>query len=226
MSDYYTRSGLPHLHLKMCKACYRELSKQQEQPRRREAVVQSEKEVIEILKGQGIPALPGKALAHQHADIVAWGCVLIESKYSKMRDSGYFMFTFTPQQHRYGIRGDLVILTCDYGDKITRHVFLATDPVFYFRNGKLKPSTCYMPDAKHRKTRVNRSTLLPEYMEEHQDEWDLVETVRLKVKDYLLTESDALAKQLRYLDAPDPRMANHRRRPSTVIRPTGNTIQI
>jgi len=212
LSEYYTRSGLPHLHLKMCKACYRELGRSQvhSSADRRRAVVQSEKEVIEILKGQGIPALPGKALGHQYADIIAWGCVLIEVKYSRIRNNNLFIFSFSPQQRNYSIRGDLVVLVCDYGDKITHHVFLSSDPVFYFKSGSLKPSTCYMPYAKQRRNFANRITLMPEYMEAHQGKWDMVEDVRLNVKEFLLTESASLAKKLKYLDAPDPRVLTHR----------------
>lgn len=213
LSEYYTRSGLPHLHLKMCKACYRELSKchsKSTRSHRREAVVESEKKIIELLKKEGVPALPGKALGHQYADIIAWGCVLIESKYATIRDDKYFAFGFSPQQRKHGIRGDLVVLACDYGDRVTYHIFESSDPIFYYGSGKLKASVCYMPDVARRKNRSDRVTLLPDYMKAHEDRWDLIENVRLNVSAHLINQSSTLAKRLRYLDAPDPRTTHTR----------------
>lgn len=222
LSEYYTRSGKPHLHFKICKACFREIGKSQTPSifNRRNALVESEKEVIDLLSKHGIPALPGKALGHQYADIIAWGCVLIEVKHSKLRPADCFLFSFTPQQCKYGIRGDVVVLICDYVNEKTYHVFSADDPIFYFRSGALKPNTCFMPNAKQRKNRVNRVTLLPEYMKEHQNQWSLVETIRLQVKEQLISQSTTLAKQLRYLDEPDPRVIAQRHK-----RKFGNAVQ-
>jgi hypothetical protein len=223
ISEYYTRSGLPHLHLKMCKACYRELRKLQAQSAtsRRRAVVQSEKEIIDLLEGQGIPALPGKALGHQYADIIAWGCVLVEAKYSQLRNDNCFSFSFTPQQRKLGVRGDLIVLVCDYGDKTTRHVFLASDPIFYYLSGNLRGSLTYAPFAKRKRNHANRIGLTDALMDEHQNKWELIETIRLNVHNSLLSQSESQLNKLRVFDAPDDRMMAWDRRQ---IKQTGATL--
>lgn len=163
-----------------CKECHKIRSRNQVQSDRRIAVNKSEMLVIDRLKEMRIPALPGKALGYVWADVVAWGCVLIECKYSKDKGAGFFQWGFSPLQIDKGLRAHLVVLCCDYEEMgITYHVFNVNDPVFYHSNGERKTGVAYEVNARHR--RMDRVVLTDRMMSDHQDQWQLVEHARQDV---------------------------------------------
>lgn len=160
-----------------CKECQKARSRNQVAVHRQVPVNYGECVVIDKLNSLSIPALPGKALGYRHADIVAWGCVLIECKLSKT--IGEFHFTFGARQRITGLRAHITILCCEYDPTdITFHLFEAQDPVFY-KKGKRKHGMCFLPVAHHRKS--NPDVLTNEIMDKHQDDWKLIEMYRQNI---------------------------------------------
>jgi hypothetical protein len=171
LSEYYPRPGGKYLCAE-CKTCMKARSKRQVPTDKKVALVPSEADVIIELHKQGIPALPGKALAQQWADVIAYGCVLIEVKSAKRHYRGCYQFAFTPSQRAGKLKGDLVVLVCKMDTGNTYHVFQANNPVFYGEDGRLKTAVAWTPGAKHK----GRFVSLNDGMMEHaQDKWDLVE---------------------------------------------------
>jgi hypothetical protein len=109
VSEFYTRSGMPHLRYAWCIDCHKLKAKQQKKMPRHLSSVESETKLIEYLWCCGIPALPGKAIGHEYADVVAWGCVMIEVKSARPID-GTYHFNFTPLQQAKGLRGHVLVL--------------------------------------------------------------------------------------------------------------------
>src|SRR3990167_9450953 len=100
----------------------------------RQTIVNTEILAIEYLKQHKIPALPGKAYKLADVDILAWGCVRVEVKYSSIRHyNHYFSFSLTRRQRQRGVLADVVLMICDYGDHRTFHLFDPDDEVFYFK---------------------------------------------------------------------------------------------
>lgn len=182
MDEFYARSGKSHLRQTYCIDCFKKRSANQEQAPRHISTVESERLLIEHLTTFGIPALPGKALAHAYADVIAWGCVLLEVKASKLIGNA-FHFGFTPAQQIYGLRGHLLVLACDHGDKWTFHCFDAKDARFYRPNGTLKSGITYTPD---RSNAGRPPVFTDDGMEYAEDKWELIEDERQRVRLTLL----------------------------------------
>lgn len=176
-SDFYKRSGNAHLVLQGCKECRKADAKRKHHagPRisKHETATPSEAWALARLRACGIPAYPGKAFAYVDTDVVAFGCVTIEVKSSTLKVGG-FSFHFTPKQQSAGVRGDLVVLICDYGDRQTFHVLPSNHDVFYNERGSRKHSVSFVPGqttvAKHKR----RNVLLQPVMNAAQDNWQLV----------------------------------------------------
>lgn len=186
LSEFYTRhGGKPY---SQCKDCH--IAVNNYKPRdRQEAINRSEILVIDCLAKRHIPALPGKSLGFKWADVVAWGCVLIECKLSSFRN-GVFSWAFTPIQQEQGLRAHLVVLCADYGHEITYHVFKAIDEIFYTRDGTRKSSVTYTPNIRYRN--MVKTSLPKPVMDEHRDRWEMVETYRQYVAG-LITEGNSLS---------------------------------
>lgn len=178
-SFYKRQNGDPYT---TCIPCHRAYQKNRKQHPRHVAVNLSEQLVITQLKKHHIPAVPGKTLGYSWADVAAWGCVLIECKYSSDH-GGVFQWNFSPVQQKQGLRAHIVVLCADYGDEITYHVFSSDDPIFTHPNGKRKTGVCYILNPKHRK-RI--SGITPDVLEQHRDDWQLVERYRQYVATHQL----------------------------------------
>lgn len=179
VAEFYTRSnGNP---LGICKTCHKARMRELPVHDRHEVVNKSEKLVIDRLSANHIPASPGKTLGYKWADIVAWGCVLIECKVSTDKGDGLFQWSFSPTQQQHGIRAHIIILCADYGYKITYHLFDAKDPVFTSNRDSRNRKTgiTFIANPNHRKHYT--STLTNEVMNAHQDNWGLIERYRLQV---------------------------------------------
>lgn len=142
---------------------------------------QSECLAIAYLHGKHIPCLPGKAYQVADVDILAWGCVRIEVKYSTIRHYNHcFTFGLTQRQRQRGLLADVVLLICDYGDRQTFHLLEPDDPVFYFKDGRRKGGFTFTPGQMQQKKHAqNRITLTQPRMDEAQDRIDLIEAARL-----------------------------------------------
>lgn len=163
VSEFYVRSGiddpiLPGHYVAYCKQCYNSQDRTYLHPT--VSRVAGENLAIELLATRGIPALPGKAVSAADVDVVAWGHVWLEVKYSQLRslykhtDESHtmgFKFTFTPKQRKRGPLADYLMLICDYGDLRTAHFLTPDHSVFYRRRqGKglmRKHGVQYVPGA-------------------------------------------------------------------------------
>lgn len=171
LSEFYPRPGGKYVTSE-CKECMKTRSKQAVKVDKKVALVPSEADVITELHKRGIPALPGKALHQQWADVIAYGCVLIEVKSSELNHRGSFHFAFTQSQRDGKLRGDLIALVCRYGDgENTFHVFSANETFFRDKNGKLKSMVSYTPE---RGRQGRPSVLTDDMMARAQDHWELV----------------------------------------------------
>jgi hypothetical protein len=181
VSEFYMRKG-GYLTAE-CKTCMRARSKGQKRVPKTKALIPSEALLINRLHSLGIPALPGKAISHAHVDVVAWGVVEIEVKYSTLKN-GVYSFITTEPQRQHGFRAQVVVLVCDDGTSSTFHCFEADHPVF-FMDGEMKHAITYAPGVKKHKHESNRVILTRELMDLAQDRWDLIEHYRLSLSEAL-----------------------------------------
>lgn len=176
LTEFYVRAG--GYPVSECKDCMKARNNNPKTPKT-VAIVPSEKLLIHKLGSLGIPAYPGKAISHAHVDIVAWGLINIEVKYSTQKN-GVYAFITTPAQRRDGFRAHIVVLMCDTEDGVTFHLFDSHDPVF-FMDGRMKSAVTYAPNVKQHKHEDNRAVLTKERMELAQDRWEMVEEYRVKL---------------------------------------------
>lgn len=182
VEEFYARSGAPHLRVSYCIDCYKARNKTAKTTPKHISTVKSERQLIEHLATFGIPALPGKALSHTYADVIAWGCVLLEVKASSMI-AGRFNFHFTPIQQTVGLRGQLLVLVCEYDDHQTFHCFDAKDPRFYTERGTIKTGITYTPN---RSNAGKPAVFTEDGMATAEDRWELIEDERQRVRLALL----------------------------------------
>lgn len=201
-SEFYARSG--HLNLdnppteaghynSECKSCIQERDKLTKRLPKTEPRAKTEIIAIERLRRQGIHALPGKAVAATDVDVVAWGAVWLEIKYSRLaRGHGIneeFVFGATPAQMRRGFLAHIVMLICEYPDnRYTFHLFNAKDPVFYI-HGRVKSGMSFRPGrVEALKHGNNRVVMVQSMMDAAQDAWHLIEEKRLEISRQLQQE--------------------------------------
>lgn len=187
LTEFYTHSQ-GRFHLGECKACRK--THPQKPHNRHAATVPSEINLIAKLRGMGIPAIPGKLLGQKYADVIAWGCVLLEAKASPphgSQDNPQFIFKFTYKQSEEGIRGDLVVLICNHSDYDTYYVLPADTPGFYRIDGKVKLSLCWTLNS-HGSGRP--PALTDDQMYQAQDAWYLIEQRRLEISKVLIAGGD------------------------------------
>lgn len=201
ITEFYVRSGITtpehegHYNSE-CKTCMRERSQNIGTIHPTVPRQLSEQLGLNALLEHGISALPGKAVSGSHVDLVCWGCVYLEVKYSRLEFQGgqfSFKFSSTPRQVQRGFLAHLVMLICDYDNRQTFHVFRANHEAFYI-NGHIKTAFLFTPgqteQIKHVETRIK---LLQQTMDEAQDRWDLIEEKRLEIQQQLLTHNNPLA---------------------------------
>lgn len=178
LTEFYPRGQGTKYYSSYCKECMKLDSKNQVHVDPKVSSIPSENDVITELAKMGIPAFPGKAFNHHLADIVAWGCVLIETKSSAMHENGGFEFAFTHRQQKREIRGSLIVLVCRYNDHNTYHVFQANDPKFYRKNGTLKTTVSFKPK---RSKSGPPSVFTEDIMAAHKDAWHMLEADKQRV---------------------------------------------
>lgn len=189
-TEFYLRSGResgnePQHFSSECKDCMKERSRITHARPINEAYHAAENIVIRKLRDEGIWAQPGKAIASAYVDVVAWGCVRIEVKYSRktVTASGAVQYKFdtTARQRQRHMLADVVILVCDTGDEsYSFHVFTSSDPIFY-RDGQLKVGWTYTPEQYRKKAPTNgaaRQSITDAVMLAAQDRFEMIEEVR------------------------------------------------
>jgi hypothetical protein len=155
IANFYVRSGVDapteigHYN-SHCKDCLKQHSKDikrlaPDQPR-----TETEKIALDFFHRQGIFALPGKALAVAHCDVLCWGAVRVEVKHAVLtvhRTQKCFVFSSTPKQVQRGYLADIILLICEYSPtRRTFHLFHKNDPVFNI-NGHVKTGFMFRPGA-------------------------------------------------------------------------------
>lgn len=180
IDEFYLRSD-GHNYNSWCKACMMENSQRlaKRNLSRLISLVDGEREVLALLHQQGIPAVPGKALSHKWADIIAWGIVRIEVKCSTRHGNGECRWGFTPKQVREGVRGQVIVLMQNT-DVPVFYVLPSQSPVFY-RNGERKTGVLYPL-----KTIWPEAVTANRLMAESVNHWSLINETR-----------DALCEELR-----------------------------
>lgn len=171
-SEFYHRSGLVDSYTSECKECMRVRSNRPHKTRETELIANA------YLNKHGIPTLMGGIKNYSFVDIVAFGCIKIETKYSNLTERNglkAFRFTMSPLQVKRGLLADFILLVCEKGTKgQTFHVFPVNHPVLY-RNGKLKSAVEYVSDEDRIGTRKStRYVLDNNLMNEYQDRLDLI----------------------------------------------------
>lgn len=183
LDAFYRRANAQHLVLSECKDCMKARGKKHSKIDRRVSTVASEQHAIAMLNGAGIPSLPGKALSHTFADVICWGCVLIEVKYAKQSEDRMFSWSFSPTQVKQGLRGDLIMLVCEWRDGyISQHVFDARDSVFYREDNRLKSAITYKPN---RSNAGKQAVFTERLMKDHQNAWSLIAQKRIAIENEL-----------------------------------------
>lgn len=192
-TDFYTRKG--GTPVSECKDCMKERSKQGSHTPPTTPRVESEILAIDYLRSKGIHALPGKAVSFLFCDIVAWGAVGIEVKYSTPAYSyNTLQYTFdtTPRQRERGFIGHLIMLICDPKTAPpTFHLFRNNDPVFYIsRNGeppRLKSAFTYFDGREQAlKHGNNRVVMTDAMMLQAQDRVTLITDVMHEISRNLM----------------------------------------
>lgn len=192
VTAFYKRSSVKRdSYTSECKSCMRERSRQTNLQRLPADVPRTKSETLALtyLRTAGIPAVPGKAFRLADVDVVAWGCVWIEVKYSLLKSSPRprFQFGATPAQIRRGYLAHVIMLICDYGDNQSYHLFQSDHDVFYrdLADGtrKVKAAVAYIPEATGSTRRAAPSIVVPTdaLMKLHEDNLDCIEQARLVV---------------------------------------------
>jgi hypothetical protein len=132
--------------------------------------------VNHLLKHNVFADVGAKFKIYKLADVVAWGCVTIEMKYSWSEIEKH-KFQFTPRQLKLNGAGvDVICLTTDGMGEMEYHFFDAKDPFFY-AGGKLKHSVSYQPYAKWRVE--GKEVLTPDMMDKARNDTSVIECYRL-----------------------------------------------
>lgn len=192
ITSFYKRASVKKAsYVSECKSCMKQRSQSNHLRRLPADVprVASEVLALEYLRGAGIPSAPGKAFRLADVDIVAWGCVWVEVKYSVLRPAPRprFQFAATHLQGQRGYLAHVIMLICDYGDKQSYHLFPSDHAIFYreFADGnrKVKTAVCYIPESGGSTKRGAPSAIVPTdaLMKQHENNLDLIEQVRIKV---------------------------------------------
>ena len=174
ISEFYSRAN--GSLLSKCRECAKLYSRQFVRKRYGERATRRspETEAIEVLRSAGIYASTGIASEWTWVDVVAWGCVRIEVKTSNFKN-GRFNFSLCPRIHANWDKNDLLMLACNWWAETTYHIFPMNYDLFYRADGSLIDHLCYIPDPKFRRKTLAITT---EIMDQHQNNWGLIEKQR------------------------------------------------
>jgi hypothetical protein len=143
-------------------------------------VNQTELDAIEKLHSVGIFAQPGRVTHYKYADVVAWGCVLIEIRTANISKVGTYRWRIKAARIADDvIRGHLMMLVyIDHlGDK-HHHLFPVWHDVFYNADGSMKKGMNYTPGKMSDTHAKYGLSMGDDLMFAHKDRWDLIENAR------------------------------------------------
>lgn len=174
VTEFYKRFGSPDGLQYICKTCLLETNS-----KKRKGVKSNvhEQAFIATLAANGIPAMQSVAISKvSYTDVIAWGCVRVEVKYP-VKQGNQYIYKFTKRQTEKQLACDLIVLVypTDTGEQY--HVFSPLHAVFFHKNQTRKQNLAYTPNAVHKN--ANGATLTDDIMRTHQDNWYLIETMRL-----------------------------------------------
>ena len=135
---------------------------------------QHEIDSVDYLLQNGIYAVNGKYTAWRYADIAAFGCVILEHKYSRQHNDGSFLWRVKPRWHDNGIRGNIVMLCAEYDGRVERTFWDVNDAIFYLHNGELKKGIHYNPTKHAHATRDYGVSISRRMWREHIDRFDII----------------------------------------------------
>lgn len=181
LTDFYKHPSSKDGYHKACKDCYKAHRKHYRPKSKEFASLLSEQSIINLLRARGIYATAGKNSEYKYVDVVAWGCVKIEVKFSHITPRCRFNWTFTPTQMKNGIKSDVVILVAIEPHEANYYVFSTDHPCFYLPNGTLKHGITYRPNARAYSNNRYGASLTDEIMKSQFEAWDLIERERLTV---------------------------------------------
>lgn len=178
VNDFYVVSGTERYY-DSCKECYKTRQRKAKYSPKTRAGHDGERLVINQLRSMGIYAAPGKSSEYRYVDVVAWGCVRIEVKYSSLAGREYH-WRFSNKQSKEGFRADIVVLVTADNQDNNFYVFLAEDQIFRRPDGKMKQGIEYTLNARVYPARFGES-LTKELLAQHKDAWHLIEQQRLVI---------------------------------------------
>ena len=139
---------------------------------------QTEVDTVDYLLKNGIYAVNGKFTSWRYVDIVAFGCVAIENKYSNVRqDKGHsYGFRLVSKWHDNGMRGNIIILCAQRHDRVERTIWNVNDPIFYRRDGSPKQGIWYTTKKTqgHARRAEYGVSINPRLWREHIDRFDII----------------------------------------------------
>lgn len=172
--EFHKRNGKPFPD---CKLCYN-IDRLGYVPKNRDIVSnQWEALVINKLRDLKIYAAPGKCSEWKWVDVIAWGCVKIEVKFSNLNIRGRYEFNFSKKQQANGLDSDLIILVTESEPgEISFYLFQSDEPRFYDQSGRLKQVSHYYPNPK--KHQDPKRFFTNAIMEISKDCWWMIDQIR------------------------------------------------
>jgi hypothetical protein len=140
---------------------------------------------IEACKAQGIHAQPTADFRnYKYSDVIAWGCVRIEVKYPQIYgDNDTHKWVFSQKQARERIPVDLIVLISEFNGVTSYHIFDPLHPTFFSKNKRRRYALTYTHESgmnrEERNALYGVTSLSETIMRTHQDNWYMIETVRL-----------------------------------------------
>lgn len=179
LTDFYTHPGMKDGYLNTCKPC-KNIQQKQYPPLPKEISGNlGEQLAVDRMRSLGLFAMTGKMSRWAWQDVIVWGCVRVECKWSPVSSEGDYIFKFDSQARR-GMNSHVIVLICDDGMNRSFHVFPSNHPIFFGKDGQRKKGVQYKPFAKHRKLN-GAHTMTPDLMIGHKDNWQLIEQERQRI---------------------------------------------
>ena len=149
---------------------------------------QSEQDTITYLLSNGIFAVNGRITHYRYVDIVAFGFICIETKYSTLNKKQRYHWRVEPTTHNRNLRGQIIILCAQTPCGIQRTIWNANDPIFYLPTNQLKRGIDYNPARSAlTTTSIYGITLTPTLWHDHIDRFDIIHTYLQNICTTMLT---------------------------------------
>ena len=172
LNKFYRNIGTKDGYNDRCIDCSKIYGKTRPHYSRTEVVQPGEIAAIDKLKSLGIYAAPGKCSEFKWVDVVAWGCVRIEVKYTSSSDGNVISWHLGHKDHSRWEDIDLVLFINDKNGVKDYYLIYADNPIFYKESGEAKTGIAIRMNPKYTRNNVRDVVL------ENQDNWSLIEEIR------------------------------------------------